>query len=1160
MYQQHVPPHQIKHSLPTITIKHPQTGDLVTWRMSQPVKIWSQSAHKWCPGEISYITQDADGYCLDVRYWARPQLPKAKYLAPLSECLCPISSEFVCRTDWASGSKVECFSNSQKRWYKATVVDVIRYPDDKEDWLKIQWSLDITPPSNVNSTPSSNTPNAPQIMSKEVGRSSIWIRHRYPSMKHDDPPNGLASNTPKDPQNKPPISHKKQKKSKKRKKQSNKMNEETINDIISSSPPNRGPRSKEVSFSAPDAFRDGNNSQIRKFEAQNYEQKPTKSKKLSTDGTAFANLTPQFTAISPPAVQEADKEAFDYILDQMEDNQEEDQKSKSIDDVDIQGSPEFGAEYKPQDYKEKDINLKDLDDDLDKAFMSSDSSAENMSEEIDEEQQEEEDGYVSNAGSMIIRNTDNEEEEGEEDTESEEEEGSSDGKQAPVLLQSDSRLAIASNHHGSGWEEDKKEMIKEIEELKFRLEIAEQDLTEERETSGPLLKEVEMQKIRIAKLEEKNKKLKRQTESTNHLSPVQSPSPRDPNDRGEDDNEEEEDGLALSNESKERSDEMTAKLMEFKKSLNTPQRSKSKRHIRSFSFTSNSSLQSMADATRSDDYTLGRRESSNRFEGLKAQDLIDAVYDRKVTMLNEKIARQQQEEKKKDRKIAEYKQSALNRKREIAILEAELAEIKQSMAHSTTNQLAVDTQNITMYRDQVRKLTQTNDLLKKALQTADDNLKSVELKKQDLHEEFRAQRQITHTLQQKVQRVLQQNNTITTQIEALHAVLLKSNPLDHVHMGHQSHSRHYSMSAAHNHLDTIRKCNMRATQILHEIMDKNRRKRSNIHSKYGQRESINLFQHGTMEVNNNTHHHVNAAKRKSKIEHMASQHTHHHHHTNHTNGHNTHNTPHTHHDQDMDYGRYHSTKSTRFSDKSKANKSANMVQREKAFDFESPPVPYSQMNDPMSTRSRGYPMNTHHQERSIQTMNNNNNNNHEVPPPMTRQLTPNKVDQNGSGQYNVRMKRVSYDYVDGHHTSGSHHYKKPQMTHNKLYNQHISEEHSTPDPLSSPPSAYDMNQYFDKIWTVKFPRRSSKVGLFHSNKGLKTKIILDKTQIIFKCDSDQLLIKLLIAQISSYEISDKKNVSIYTKNGKKYKIKCDHEKQAAFWHNTLSQYIACATQ
>ena len=160
--------------------------------MSQPVSIWSQGAQKWCPGEISMITKDADGYCLDVRYWAKPQLPKAKYLAPLSECLRPLRTSFITRNEWKSGSKVECFSNSQKKWYKATVVEVIRYPDDKEDWLKIQWSLDTgtaaasgntsttaTATATATAATANTTTDAPQIMSKEVGRSSIYYPCTY---------------------------------------------------------------------------------------------------------------------------------------------------------------------------------------------------------------------------------------------------------------------------------------------------------------------------------------------------------------------------------------------------------------------------------------------------------------------------------------------------------------------------------------------------------------------------------------------------------------------------------------------------------------------------------------------------------------------------------------------------------------------------------------------------------------------------------------------------------------------------------------------------------------------------------------------------------------------------------------------------------------------
>merc|ERR1719242_1550296 len=71
---------------------------------------------------------------------------------------------------------------------------------------------------------------------------------------------------------------------------------------------------------------------------------------------------------------------------------------------------------------------------------------------------------------------------------------------------------------------------------------------------------------------------------------------------------------------------------------------------------------------------------------------------------------------------------------------------------------------------------------------------------------------------QKLQRVMQQNSTIQSQVETLQSIM-QQQQMDH---GHQ---RHLSGNAAHNHLDTIRKCNLRGIQLLHEIMEKNRRKR-----------------------------------------------------------------------------------------------------------------------------------------------------------------------------------------------------------------------------------------------------------------------------------------------------------------------------------------------
>ena len=164
---------QLKHSLQRIKIHDQQRDKTIKWRMSQPVEIWSHSTMKWCPAEIFYITQNANGYTLDVRYWEKPRSleTKATYLEPLSKYIRPISTQYPSRDEWKSGSKVECFSHSQNRWYNAIVTDVKRYINDKEDWLSIEWST--------------NNDGNHQIMSKPVVRSATWIRHRYPSSQID---------------------------------------------------------------------------------------------------------------------------------------------------------------------------------------------------------------------------------------------------------------------------------------------------------------------------------------------------------------------------------------------------------------------------------------------------------------------------------------------------------------------------------------------------------------------------------------------------------------------------------------------------------------------------------------------------------------------------------------------------------------------------------------------------------------------------------------------------------------------------------------------------------------------------------------------------------------------------------------------------------------
>ena len=213
----------------------------------------------------------------------------------------------------------------------------------------------------------------------------------------------------------------------------------------------------------------------------------------------------------------------------------------------------------------------------------------------------------------------------------------------------------------------------------------------------------------------------------------------------------------------------------------------------------------------------------NRFEGLKREQLIDAIYDRKVQLLNEQVSRLLGEMKKKEGRLAEYKTKDTNRRREIQLLECELAQRKATQR----SKKSAESQNISMYRDQVRKLTQRNEQLKKSLQAANDNLKSAELKKEDIQEEFKSQRQTHNHAQQKMQRVLHQSTLIQDQLETLHNMLVKKRRHGHGHGHHQRGSSHsHSMDAADKVLDTIRKSNVRGIQILNEMMQKGRKYQS----------------------------------------------------------------------------------------------------------------------------------------------------------------------------------------------------------------------------------------------------------------------------------------------------------------------------------------------
>ena len=202
---------------------------------------------------------------------------------------------------------------------------------------------------------------------------------------------------------------------------------------------------------------------------------------------------------------------------------------------------------------------------------------------------------------------------------------------------------------GHSGDEERKEMRKEIEELKFQLVLAQQDLQNEQETSVPLLKEVEMQKIRIDKLEEENRRMSKERDrGDSQLSPVHSPSASDRSDADEvDDDVMPRLNKAASDPLRESDLSALSKREEFKKLLRT--QSGRKRHVRSVSFTSSSfsSLDRMGatPAGSGDDDSLG----------LRSQELIDVWKCKKVELLNEQIERLKAEMKKKEGKLLEYK-------------------------------------------------------------------------------------------------------------------------------------------------------------------------------------------------------------------------------------------------------------------------------------------------------------------------------------------------------------------------------------------------------------------------------------------------------------------------------------------------------------------------
>ena len=511
-------------------------------------------------------------------------------------------------------------------------------------------------------------------------------------------------------------------------------------------------------------------------------------------------------------------------------------------------------------------------------------------------------------------------------------------------------------------------------------------------------------------------------------------------------------------------------------------------------------------------------------------------------------------------------------------------------------------------------------------------------------------RQIQNNVQQKVQRVMQQHNTIQAQVETLQSILVAQQKAMEQHGG--GHQRHFSGTAAHNHLDTIRKCNMRGIQLLHEIMEKNRRKRGSEH--YAQHSGYSSHGgHGTAGYGSHSAQH--SKRRSYKMSDRLSERPPSMGDRDHIGNASRHLIEHYEDDEDGDYSRHH-TKSTRFSEpKGRGNGKGRSREKttSRGFEFgDAAAVNFAASNGdhhPQSTRSsrgwvpphsaqRSHPQGQHHHvhtasgsSRGGQLMANmqplvlseKGNSNHSnsrllsvdenkfgfsghghSAQPRDHHHHHSNGSSNGYGGGAVREKRVSYDYVDGHESQSVHQkYPQRKSANNAFYREPAFDEQEEDEyveefraqrsttkryrhqkevqPQGHPQSHHnedslqqiereededeeeglgvDLNAFFSKWWTVKFPRRSSKVGLFGGNKGHKTQITLDHQAyaVVLQCDAsnNKLVAKVAVADIKNIEVSEKKNVSMFTVNGRKYKIKCQTEKEATTWFNLLNRFV-----
>jgi hypothetical protein len=149
------------------------------------VTVYSVSAKKWLPGEIAAIESvddsehgsDGEGgddspqrkRYVNVRYW-KVQSHRAKRVPASSRDLRLIDAPN--RFDWDEGTILECWSNTNRRWFSARVTAIRREDDGYNSdgeldpnriWLELHWEIE-TKKGDI------------KRLSKEFTLSSYWLR------------------------------------------------------------------------------------------------------------------------------------------------------------------------------------------------------------------------------------------------------------------------------------------------------------------------------------------------------------------------------------------------------------------------------------------------------------------------------------------------------------------------------------------------------------------------------------------------------------------------------------------------------------------------------------------------------------------------------------------------------------------------------------------------------------------------------------------------------------------------------------------------------------------------------------------------------------------------------------------------------------------------